>query len=215
MEDSEEGWVVRHRGKLVPLAIVLLVAGAILYFLNGTVGIHREAPPLPTLIATLPPPPPPPPQKPPEVEKKIEEVQKPVEEQPKVNDAPKPITINGPAQAGTDAFNIGAGSGGGDVVAGSGFGDANFGRFLSSTIQQVVQSDARTDAFVGTAEIDVWIDAEGRVTRASIARSSGDAKTDQDLIAVLEGMPALNEPPPASLQFPQRVRIGGKRRGQG
>ena len=215
MEEFEEGWVRRNRGALVPLSILVLVSGAILYFLHDTAGIRREAPPLPTLIATLPPPPPPPPQKPPEVEKKIEEVQKPVEEQPKVNDAPKPVTINGPAQAGNDAFNVGAGSGGGDVGSGSGFGEANYGRFLSSTIQQAVSSDERTGSFVGTAEIDVWIDGEGRVTRATVARTSGDAKTDQDLVAVLEGMPALNEPPPTSLRFPQRIRIGGRRRGSG
>jgi hypothetical protein len=39
--------------------------------------------------------------------------------------------------------------------------------------------------------------------------------TDQDLVAVLQGMPTLEEPPPSSLRFPQRIRIGGKRRGTG
>jgi protein TonB len=214
MEQFEENWVSRIRSVWVPATILVLVAGTILYFLHDTAGIRREAPPLPTLIATLPPPPPPPP-KPPEVEKKVEEVQKPVEEQPKVNDAPKPVTINGPAQAGNDAFNVGAGSGDGNVGSSNGFGEGNYSRFMSSTIQQAVQSNERTSNFVGTAEVDVWIDGDGHVTRAAIARTSGDPMTDQDLVAVLQGMPALDEPPPSSLRFPQRIRIGGKRRGTG
>lgn len=216
MEDFEENWVSRIRGAWVPATIVVVVAGTILYFLHDTAGIRREAPPLPTLIATLPPPPPPPPPpKQPEVEKKIEEVQKPVEQQQKVTDAPKPVTINGPAQAGNDAFNVGAGSGGGEIGSGSGFGDENYSRFMSSTIQQAVQSNERTSSFVGTAEVDVWIDGGGRVTRATIARTSGDPLTDQDLVAALQAMPALEEPPPSSLRFPQRIRIGGRRRGTG
>lgn len=214
-EEFEESWASRNRSALLPVAILLLVGGVILYFLHDTAGIRREAPPLPTLIATLPPPPPPPPPKPPEVEKKIEQIQKPVEAQPRLNDAPKPVTINGPPQAGTDAFNVGAGSGDGNVGYGNGFGEGNYSRFISSTIQQAVQNDDRTSSFVGTAEIDVWIDSDGRVTRAAIAKSSGDAKTDQDLVAVLEGIPRLDEPPPTSLRFPQRIRIGGRRRGLG
>jgi len=216
MDEFEENWTSKIRSAWLPVTIFVVVAGAIAYFLHDTGGIRREAPPLPTLIATLPPPPPPPPpQKQPEMEKKVEDVQKPVEQQQKVTDAPKPVTINGPAQAGNDAFNVGAGSGGGEIGSGSGFGDENYGRFMSSTIQQAVQSNERTSSFVGTAEVDVWIDAEGHVTRASIARTSGDPMTDQDLVAVLQGMPTLEEPPPSSLRFPQRIRIGGKRRGTG
>lgn len=216
IEEFEEGWAARYRSAWVPATLLLLVAGTVFYFLHDTAGIRREAPPLPTLIATLPPPPPPPPPpKQPEVEKKIEEVQKPVEQQPKVSDAPKPVTINGPAQAGSDAFNVGAGSGDGTVGSGNGFGEANYSRFISSTIQQAVENDERTNGFVGSAEMDVWIDANGRITRAAIAKTSGEAKIDQDLVAVLESMSALDEAPPATLRFPQRIRIDGKRRGAG
>lgn len=213
-DDFEESWISRNRAIIAPAVILLILAGVILYFLQGTAGMRREAPPLPTLIATLPPPPPPPPQKPPEPEvKKLEDVPKPQDTPKQPDDTPKPLTINGPAQAGADAFNIAAGTGGGNIVGGNGFGEGTYSGYMSSTIQEAVQNDDRTNTFIGSAEIDVWIDESGRVTRAVLARSSGDSKTDTALVEVLLSMPALKEAPPSTLQFPQRIRIAGKRRG--
>jgi len=207
---EERGWQARLRAVAVPGAMVVIVAGAILYFLHDTAGVRREAPPLPTLIATLPPPPPPPPpQKQPEVEKKVEEEQKPTE-QPKQVDAPRPITINGPAQAGSDAFNVGAGSGGGDVGSGNGFGDATYSRYMGSAFQQAIQNDDRVNRLVFSADVAIWVNDSGHVTRAEIMRSSGDSKVDQDLVAALESMPALDEPPPSTLEFPQRITVRGR-----
>jgi len=212
MDDFEEGWISRNRGVITPAVILLILLGVVFYFWHDTAGMRREAPPLPTLIATLPPLPPPPP-KPPEPEKKLEEVQKPMDQPKQPDDAPKPVTINGPPQAGADAFNVGAGNGDGNLGSGGGFGEASYGSYLSSTIQQAVQSDERTNSFVGSAEIDVWIDSSGRISRAAVSRSSGDSKTDVALVDVLQSMPALNEAPPSTLAFPQRIRIGGRRRG--
>ena len=212
-DDYQESWISRNRALITPAVILLILAGVVVYFLHDTAGMRREAPPLPTLIATLPPPPPPPPQKPPEPEKKIEEVQKPIDQPKQPDDAPKPMTINGPAQAGNDAFNIAAGTGGGNVITDGRFGEGSYSSYMGSTIQEAIQNDDRTSAFVGSAEIDIWIDSAGRITRAVLARSSGDAKTDSQLVEVLLSMPTLKEAPPSTLQFPQRLRVGGKRRG--
>jgi len=212
-DDFQDSWISRNRGFIAPAIILLILAGVVLYFLHDTAGMRREAPPLPTLIATLPPPPPPPP-KPPEPEvKKVEDVPKPQDTPKQPDDAPKPMTINGPAQAGNDAFNIAAGSGGGNIASGGGFGEANYSNYMGSTIQETIQNDDRTNTFVGSSEIDVWVDGSGRITRAVLARSSGDSKTDALLVQVLLSMPALKEAPPSTLQFPQRIRIAGKKRG--
>jgi protein TonB len=211
-EEYQESWTSRLRTLAVPGGILLLVAGTIFYFLHDTAGIRREAPPLPTLIATLPPPPPPPPPKQVEQEKKIEEQQKPIEQPKMANSSPKTITEAGPAQAGSDAFGIQAGSGDGDVGSGGGFGEANYQRYLGSALQQSIQNDDRVNHLVFTADMAVWVDPNGHVTHAAILKTSGDAKIDQDLVAVLQDMPALDEPPPSTLQFPQRVRVEGKRR---
>jgi TonB family protein len=212
-DEEFEGWSSRLRGIAVPGGILLVIAGIVLYFLHDTAGIKREAPPLPTVIATLPPPPPPPPPKQQEVEKKVIEQQKPVEQPRQADNSPKPVTINGPAQAGNDAFNVGAGSGGGDVGSGGGIGEASYTHYLGSALQQTIQNDDRVNHLVFTADMAVWVDPNGRITRAKVLKTSGDNSVDQNLLAVLESMPALDEPPPPTLPFPQRVRIEGRRRG--
>lgn len=213
-DEEYEGWSSRLKSLSVPAGILLVIGGVVLYFLHDTAGIKREAPPLPTLIASVPPPPPPPPPKQqPEPEKKVVEQQKPVEQPKQADSAPKPVTINGPAQAGSDAFNVGAGTGGGDIGSGSGIGDASYTRYLGSALQQSIQNDDRVNHLVFTADMAVWVDPNGHITRASVLKTSGDHAIDQDLVAVLESMPALDEPPPSTLEFPQRVRIEGRRRG--
>lgn len=206
-----------RRAQWVRTAVPIVAFGLIVFlgwfFLHGATGVRREAPRVQTIIATLPPPPPPPPkEKPPEEpQKKIEEVPKPNEAKPL--DAPKPMTINGPAQAGNDAFNIGAGDGGGSVVGGTGFGDAAYTRYMGSALQQAIQQDDSVNRLVFTAEVAVWIDGSGHLTQARILKSSGDDKTDSALIAALQSMPALDQAPPSSVQFPQRVAIRGRRMG--
>jgi len=211
-EEFQEDWSSRLRGLMIPGAILLTVAGVVFYFLHDTAGIRREAPPLPTLIATLPPPPPPPPPKQQAPEKKVVEQQKTVEQPKQADNAPKPVTINGPAQAGNDAFNVGAGSGGGDIGSGGAFGEASYTRYLGTALQQTIQNDDRVNHLVFTADMAVWVDPNGHITRATVLKTSGDHNIDQSLLAVLESMPALDEPPPSTLSFPQRVRIEGRRR---
>lgn len=213
-DEEFEGWPSRLKSLSVPGGILLVIGGLVLYFLHDTAGIKREAPPLPTLIASVPPPPPPPPPKQqPEPEKKVIEQQKTVEQPKQTDNAPKPVTINGPAQAGSDAFNVGAGNGGGDVGSGSGIGEASYTRYLGSALQQTIQNDNNVNHLVFTADMEVWVDSNGRITRASVLKTSGDHSIDDDLVAALESMPALDEPPPPTLEFPQRVRIEGRRRG--
>ncbi|HEY3639076.1 MAG TPA: energy transducer TonB [Rhizomicrobium sp.] len=212
-EEYKEDWTSRLKTFSIPGAILLAIGGLVLYFLHDTAGIRREAPPLPTLIASLPPPPPPPPPKQqPEPEKKVEEQPKQVSQPKETNSAPKTITEAGPAQAGSDAFGIQAGSGDGNVGSGGGLNDGNYSRYLGTALQQSVQNNDRVNHLVFTADMAVWVDANGHVTRASVLKSTGDSKIDQDLVATLQDMPALDEPPPSDLQFPQRVRIEGRRR---
>ena len=142
----------------------------------------------------------------------MEEQPKQVSQPKETNSAPKAITEAGPAQAGSDAFGIQAGSGDGNVGSGGGFADGNYTRYLGSALQQSVQNNDRVNHLIFTADMAVWIDPNGHVTRAKVLKSTGDAKIDDDLVAALQEMPALDEPPPSDLQFPQRVRIEGRRR---
>ena len=211
VDEFEEGGLARIKRFAAPFAILALVVGSVWYFLHDTAGIRREAPQIQTITALPPPPPPPPPkqEKPPEPEKKVEEVQKP-NPTPKDIDAPKPLTINGPAQAGNDAFNIGAGSGGGDVAAGTGFGNENYGRYLTSIIQNAIEQDDRVNHLAFTAQVTAWVD-ESRHLHVKLLQSSGDAKVDEALVDLAESVPPLEEEPPGDLQF--KLAIHSRRPG--
>ncbi|NII05790.1 TonB family protein [Luteibacter anthropi] len=220
--DSRRAPPRRWLGPAVGVVVLLLVGALIWHFSSSRVGVRREAPRVAT-ITPLPPPPPPPKEKPPEP-KKTEEP-KPVEEKPtevpqKPVDAPKPsndvakqVTINSDAQAGSDAFNIGAGSGGGMVGSGggTGTGTGSYDQYLGYAIQQAIQRDDRVNRLVFDVRADIWLDADGKLTRAELAGSSGNTRTDEALLEALRSMPRIDVAPPSSLRFPLRVSIRGKR----
>ena len=215
----------KRAGPLAIFAVLVLALGAVIWILatqTSGVKVAREAP---DMVALLPPPPPPPPppkdQPPPPPDKIVETEPKPVD-QPKAPtpDTPAPLTQNAPAQAGGDSFGLQAGSGGGMKIGGTGtgqtagvaggFNEAAYGRRMGVDIQRAIQGAEKDNRLVFTVDVAVFVDAAGRVTRASILKGSGDAQLDDALLAVLRGA-RMSEPPPAGLKFPQRVTIRGRR----
>ncbi len=207
-----------------------LVAGGLAWLLwvwaNDMSGIRREAPKIPAIIP-LPPPPPPPPEKPPEpetpVEEKIVEPEptpepeevKPQEEAPPspADDLANPMQMDGDAQAGSDAFNIGAGKGGGMAGSGGGrLGNGTYSQFLAYSFQRLLRDSPDLRSLAFALDADVWLDQAGRVTRVELGKTSGDADLDAKVLAVLRASPTL-ERPPASLQVPVRIRLQGRRPG--
>lgn len=209
----------------------LLVAGLAAWFLwqwaNDMSGIRREAPKVPTIIP-LPPPPPPPPEKPPEPETPVEEKMvepeptpepeevKPEEEAPPspVDDLANPMQMDGDAQSGSDAFNIGAGKGGGMAGSGGGrVGNGTYSQFLAYTFQRLLREnpDLRNQAF--SLQADVWLSSVGEITRVELAKSSGNPEVDSQVLGALRGAGALSERPPASITLPVRLSLQGRRPG--
>jgi hypothetical protein len=211
------------------------VAGAILltfaYYLYGVLsdvrGIAVPAPPQ-TVIDMLPPPPPPPPP-PPEPETKPPEPTEaptptPVATPSPAPDQPAPMQIDGPAQAGADAFGLTSGKGGGMGAPGAtgtcigsncgapkgGISDAFYNRYLSGALQERIQDNNKVNRLTFTADFAIWIGAGGRVTKADLMRSSGDAKRDALLASILQSVGGLDAPP-ASLRFPQKITVRGRR----
>lgn len=207
MERDEEtgGELSRIARIAVPVIVIGTIAGGIWYLLQGSGSERREAPPLPTLQAFLPPPPPPPPkEKPPEPEKKVVEEQK-VDPTPKQTDAPKPLTINGPAQAGTDAFNLASGDGSGDIA--NGFGTESYSRYLTSLLQDAVEQDEHLNHLAFNVQIAAKVD-QNRHVHARIIKSSGDTEIDDDIVNTAERV-ALDEGPPGAMEF--RLAIHSRR----
>lgn len=209
----------------------VLIAGVAAWFLwqwaNDMSGVRREAPKVPTIIP-LPPPPPPPPEKPPEPEPPVEEKMvepeptpepeevKPEEEAPPspADDLANPMQMDGDAQSGNDAFNIGAGKGGGMAGAGGGrVGNGTYGQFLAFTFQRLLREnpDLRNLAFV--LQADVWLSSVGEITRVELVKSSGNPEVDTQVLAALRNAPHLSERPPASMTLPVRLSLQGRRPG--
>lgn len=209
----------RWRGRIIAVLLLLAAAWLVWMLAGHEVGVRRSAPRIATITPL--PPPPPPKEKPPEP-KKVEEIKqeipkpepaKPVQA-PKAPDLAKQITINGPAQAGNDAFNIGAGEGGGMVGSGggSGLGGSSYEAYLSYALQEAVQRDDRTRRLVFDVRVNLWLSPDGGVKRVELIKPSGVAKTDDALLDVLRGV-RIDTPPPPNLSMPVRVAMRGYRPG--
>ncbi len=217
--------LLRRRGGLIVGAVVVIGLAALFWhLLTDKASMRREVNSPPMLMLPPPPPPPPPQEKPPEPtpEKVKPEVVEPKPadpvEPPKDDTPPSPtkdlgdaVTINGDAQAGTDAFGIGAGSGGGMTGGGGGLGSRSYSAWLASSLQQAFGRDQRTRTLAfDDVRIDLWLDAEGRATRVQLVRGTGSSTIDEAVLAMLRDFRA-EEKPPASLRYPLAMSIRGRR----
>lgn len=183
----------------------------------------QDAPP--TVVDMLPPPPPPPPpppeERPPEPQEQTESEPEP-QPQPE-QPAPAPMQIDGPAQAGSDAYGLAAGKGGGMGAPAStgpcvgprcGAAPAGTDRFWGSgaarALERIIERSGKVNVDAFVSEYDIWVNASGEVTQVRLARSSGNGRLDADVQAVLNGARGL-KPPPVSLRMPQRIKVGRKR----
>ena len=223
-EGGDPGEIRRRRIMLgVGAAVVLLLGWLIWRQLSDVHGVPVQAPPA-TAIDMLPPPPPPPPP-PPEPPKEIppEPTETPNPTPTPTPEAPAPMSIDSAAQAGSDAFGLSAGKGGGMGAPGGsgtclgvrcgpsgGISEAFYTRYLSGELQQHVQDEDRVNRFVFTGDFAIWISASGAVTKVELVRGSGDSRRDSVLASVLAAVRGLDAPP-ASLRFPQRITVRGRR----
>ncbi len=218
----------RWGGYTIGAVALALLAALVWYLLSDTASQKRKVAETPMLMLPPPPPPPPEPEKPPEptpekikpelVEPKPTPVDSP---EPPKDDAPPspskdlgdPVTINGPAQAGTDAFGIGAGGGGGMTGGrGGGLGSGSYGRYVANALQQALARDPRTRQLAfDDIQLDLWLDTTGKTTRVELVKSTGNTKSDEAVLAMAREMTRIDETPPASARFPMRVSMRGRR----
>ncbi|PQV46076.1 energy transducer TonB [Paraburkholderia sp. BL21I4N1] len=215
--------------KPVALVLALVALGVLIWhFAGDTTGVKRISAPQVTTVIPLPPPPPPPRQKPPP-EKVKEEAKTPVDKPtvaPKPSETPKPsdnqpkqMTMNAPAQAGTDSFNIGAGDGSGNVGSGGNvgrFGNASYAQYMVYTLQRAVEQDKGVQDVGGvrfTGSLNLWMEPSGRITKVTIAQSTGDPKIDAAVVAAIEALGKVDEPPPPATAYPVLVKLQGRKPG--
>lgn len=233
-DDDEGGWR-RHWPAVA--AFVVALAGIAALVLVGAEGDKAQPAPKSLSQVTLlkPPPPPPPKPVPPKVEEKVAEKppEKAIIEEPQPIAKPKelpplPALDDGPPPGplGLDAVGDGAGDGyglvgqpGGRGLIGSGGGGGGGGgsRFawyagvVEASLKRALGEHERTrDRRFRDVALQLWVGADGRITRARLLGSTGDAETDRLLVDdILPGL-TLGQPPPAELTFPIAMRIGKK-----
>ncbi|HZX78184.1 TonB family protein [Lysobacter sp.] len=218
--EPRSGFLRRHGGTVVVIAVVLAALGALVwYLLADTASTRRPAAEIPMVMLPPPPPPPPPPEpeKTPEPEEPEEVVQEPEPMEPlKPTEAPAldtsdPVTMDAEGQAGNDSFGIQSGSGGGMSGVGAGGGNASYGRYLGYVLQQAIARDEKARRLAFRLQVDIWLSPGGDIDRVELVRGSGNDEADQAVLAALRAVGRIDERPPGSLTFPARVLIQGRR----
>ena len=138
---------------------------------------------------------------------------KPEEEAPPspADDLANPMQIDGDAQSGNDGFNVGAGKGGGmSGGGGGGLGTGTYKQYLAGVFQRLLREDPELRKKAYQVQADLWLSADGQVTRVVLVQSSGDAQTDAQVLAALRA-PHATQRTPASLTLPVRLSLKGRR----
>lgn len=114
-----------------------------------------------------------------------------------------------------DAFGLSGNRGGGFLGGtgsrGSGSRWGWYASAVQATVSEALRRNARTRDANFRLEVRVWPDLTGRVTRAQLAGTTGDAALDAAIKAeVLTGL-QLKEPPPPGMPLPIVMRLTARR----
>lgn len=216
-DDSKPAWL-RWGGVALGLAVAVLLA----LWLRDVLMSGKPSKPMKlqqiTLVRPPPPPPKPPEQKPPEPEVKDEvklDEPQPTPE-PQQADAPPPgpdLGVDAEGSGSGDGFGLVGKKGAADLIGGGGRGnpwgwyDAQLNDAVNSAFQQALSREKVLKDKNYKVIVKVWLDDAGKVTRAQLVESTGDARADEVLKDALRDMRALREGPPADMPQPVKIRV--------
>lgn len=215
-------WLLR----IAIAAGVLLLLAAIGIALKGMMSSKGSTKKPVTTIKILPdtPPPPPPPPKEPPKEQPKEQPKEIKMEQPKPQEIPQPsesLKMEGPAGDGPSPFAAGTVTNdykGGDVGTkiGGKKGMAAYAWYtgqIKGRIEEVLAAEKGLSNAQYRLVVHLWLARDGRVERAELQGSSGDAQTDELIRKALAGLTSIAEAPPEDMPQPVKLRISAKNTG--
>lgn len=222
-QEPRESAIARWGLSGIGLLLLIGIGWFVYVQLTGTLTtrVKDDAPVQMTDMLPPPPPPPPPPpeMKPPEPTDAPKPTPEPAAA-PKP-DAPAPMTVAADAQAGSDAFGLQAGSGGGmggsgatgtcvkpPCGTGGGISDVLYKGMLKRAIQAAISGDNRVNKFVFTNNFAIVVTPGGRITAVELRSGSGKAKVDATLTEILLGLTV--PPPPVKSQYPVIIQVRGR-----
>ena len=231
-ENDEPSFFQHNRIALIVVGLVAVAGGALTFKLFNSKGSSPRREPAMVMVSLPPPlptPPPPPQQQQPPPEQKMVEQQQVMEPESKPEEnkpePPKPPD-EPPANLGTgvkgdgagDGFGLGGSGNGGMIGGGNGNGRGGGSKWgwyagqVQTRIAEALRENRRTrSANIASLQVRIWPDASGRITRASLAGSTGDASVDAAIKnEVLAGL-QLSQPPPAGMPTPIVLRVSARR----
>jgi hypothetical protein len=111
-------------------------------------------------------------------------------------------------------MNVNTG-GGGKGGRGFGGGGGKWGWYagqVQARINDALRSNKRTrTASIPALQVRIWPDGSGRVTRAQLVGSTGDAGIDSALQNEVLGRLQLTEPPPQGMPTPIILKLAARR----
>jgi len=208
-------YVPRIVGGVLAAVAVFFIVKTILGFINNKPVKQQKK--IQTISLLKPPPPPPPPpkvEKPPEPEIK-EKIVEPDPEPEPIPDTPdeapaRDLGLDAEGVAGQDGFGLAAHKGGNGLFGGAGNPFNYYGGQVKNDILGLLSShdDLRRKAY--TANIKIWLKADGSVERFELSRGSNDAAIDDLLNRALNQFKKAHEPPPPGMQQPIKFRISSR-----
>ena len=146
--------------------------------------------------------------------------QQPIDDQePKPDDKPKdaPVALgtNIKGDGGSDAFGLHGSAGGGFLNGGGSTRRGSRWGWYAGQVQTAIAEALRKNVLTRNAsfrvEVRVWSDSVGRIVRARLGGTTGNAQLDETIRGqVLTGL-QLQEPPPAGMPMPIVMRLTARR----
>lgn len=229
--DAKPDADARQQGRILyvaaAVAVLVIVAGAAWMMHQDKTPPPRrvQEPIIVQILPPPPPPPPPPPQAMPEPKmieqpkmsepEKQEEPEKPMDKAADDKDdapPPGPLALDAEAEGPGDAMGLGSKVGGHGLLDGS--GRSHWGWYASIVQQEIetaLRNNSKTRNAVMQAQLRVWADSTGRISRVQIVSSSGNTEIDSVLQnEVLPGL-RLRQGPPNDMPMPMVTRITVRR----
>jgi TonB family protein len=205
---------------LLIVAAMVAVAVLVMRFVSAPAGKKLSTQQIALIKQPPPPPPPKPPEKPPEPPKVKEEVkidqpkEVPKPDEPKAADekpaSDKPLAVDADGSAGSDGFELRSNRGGRDLLnTGGGGGGAYYSGLLQREFFDALQRNRKLLKDEFRVVVKVWVGDDGRVQKADIVTSSGNAQFDDQIQLTLLAMNPLKDIPPKSMR-PMQLRLSNR-----
>jgi len=222
--DKKTIWL--RRLPIILGVLLALLVGVGIYIIQGKfekpVQTKKQIQQITVIQPPPPPPPPPPEQKPPEPEPEEEKIPEP-EPEPEPEPAPEEsqepageeLGVDAEGGAGSDGFGLVGKKGGRSLLGGSG-GSAilwyggQVKRQLGDELQPLL-SDTKARSANYSVVINVWIGADGRVSKAELASSSGISDVDRSIREALTQLHfSVAKAPPQNMPQPLKIKVTSK-----